>query len=90
MNEILREKLNINIIDIVREYLLPIKNTNRKIFKQLISKTWNILYNLNINACLDDKTNFYVDDLKNVKIKRIFNSMTDDYYWSIRKIKTDI
>jgi len=87
MNKILKEKINIHLINIIREYLLPIvnKNKNTKNLKELISKTWNILYNLNTNSCLDKK--FYIDCLKNIKIQRIFIIYANTYFRNIRKFK---
>lgn len=89
MNKILKEKVNIHLIDIIREYLLPIVNNNTNTnthFEELIGKTWNILYNLNTNSCLNEK--FHAECLKNIKIQRIFNLHANNYFLNITK--TDI
>lgn len=88
MNKILKEKINRHMIDIVALCLLPITNKDTKFFGELINKTWHISYDLNGNTCLDISEKFYVSGLKNTKIKKI--NMLNYYYWSIRKIKTDI
>lgn len=73
--------LNKYMINIIREYLLPIKNENKKkiCLDNLIDKTWNVCANLNSNW------KDYNITAKNMKIVSSLDS-EDKYYWSLKFI----
>jgi hypothetical protein len=78
-------KLNINIVNIVRSYTLPLtKDVNDKKYEcifRLIEKTKYIHLCLNSNICYNKSGEMCYDGLKYGKIKNINNQ-----FWSIRKV----
>ena len=73
--------------NIIREYILPLKNENYKniYLGNLLDFTWNIRECLENNVCFNNNSGIFDNNLKNSKIKRILSSITNKYYWSMRK-----
>lgn len=93
MNKILNKKINNDLTNIIKSYLListkNVNNNKNKCFYQLLDKTEDILYDLNNNKCSDSLAKKYIFDLKNSKITHItikYLGNTNFQYWTIRKI----
>jgi hypothetical protein len=82
---ILDNKLNINIINIVKSYLLPLNNDVKFLkyscLKKLMYETTGLRTDLNHNSCFDIYGLTYCDNLSNSKIKRNIYHQS----WEIRK-----
>lgn len=83
---ILNNKLNSDIINIMRSYLLPLDN-DVKILKyscleKLLWETTGLRTDLNHNSCFNVSGSHYCDNLSNSKIKRNIYHKS----WEIRKI----
>lgn len=85
MNKILNNKININLVNIIRSYNLPLLNNHHYYFDELIDKTYNIQNSLNIGKCYSmSGYDYNVFDLKKSKIKII--CMRNYVWWTIRKL----
>lgn len=86
MNKILNNKINSHLTRIIGLYVLPssipITLNTKSIMKKLISKTYEIKYDLNRNICLDSN-GVWIFDLKNTKFRHIQNKYSN--FWTIRK-----
>jgi len=89
MTNILHNKLNKHMIDIIKIYILPCSDNliseKNVCLNLLLDKTWNIFDDLNNNCHLDVNTGTYTPGLQNTKIKKISKHIYK-YYWSIRTI----
>jgi len=82
MNRILKDKLNINIINMIELYLLPLKNKNDKVFVHLKNRTRILYYRLNSNECFNFTTKIYENNLTNAKIIKV---ETITLFWTLGK-----
>lgn len=82
MNKILKEKININMINIISFYTLPLKLSSRKLlYKQLIDNTYSINISLTHGGCYN-KNGFWYPYAKG-KIKHIIGKNNLNF-WTIR------
>lgn len=84
MNKILDKKININMINIISEYLSPnIKYIKMNNLKCLIGETTLIYQCIKLNICLCKQGMVRQGSLKNGKFKRITENGTKMKYWVI-------
>lgn len=83
MNTILKQRININIVNIIGSY--NIKQYKCDLLYKIKTATGNINKCLKDNMCFNISATKRYNDLKNSKIRRIKNSKYNVIFWSIRK-----
>ena len=73
----LNTKLNRYMIDMIREYLLPVIDINNKLIREIRAETYMIMYYIDHNYCIDNYGCH--NTLINSKIIKVHNNWTIRY-----------
>ena len=83
MTLILDTKLNKYMIDIIREYLLPVIDINNKLIREIRDETYIIMYYIDNNYCIDNYGCRH-NTLINSKIVKDTSRLRKHDQWTIR------